>query len=99
MPVLEWQDEQLVAPVWFITAGVQAVPMAWQLPQVLPVMGAIVCALAPLVGRPALGALVVAVLWHPVKQSVAAVTPLCVTVAGSHAEVRWQAEHWDAVLT
>jgi hypothetical protein len=38
-----------------MVASVQEVPIAWQLPQLLLVMGATVWALAPLVGRPALG--------------------------------------------
>jgi hypothetical protein len=77
--------------VWFIVAGFHTVPMLWQLPQVLPVIGAVVCVPGfPVAAVP---------LWHPVKQLVVLVTPLWVTVAGFHAVVRWQAEHCDAVLT
>jgi hypothetical protein len=47
LPALLWHDEQEVAPVWFMVAGAQAEPIAWQLPQVLLVIGATVCALVP----------------------------------------------------
>jgi hypothetical protein len=47
-----WQLVQLATPVWFIVAGIQEVPTLWQLPQVLLVIGATLCALAPLTGRP-----------------------------------------------
>jgi hypothetical protein len=55
-----------------MVAGVQTVPMLWQLPQVLSVSGATVCALTPVVGRP----VAEMPLWHPVVQLVALVTPL-----------------------
>jgi hypothetical protein len=55
---------------------VHAVPMAWQLAQVLLVIGAVVCALVPLVGFPALGVTASGIPWHPdCAQLVATVTP------------------------
>jgi len=89
LPEVAWQLVQLVAPVWFIVAGVQVVPMAWQDPQLLLVSGDTLCGLAPLVGRPVAAVL----LWQPVKQSLLLVTPLWVPVAGSQAVVRWQDAH------
>jgi len=83
LPLTVWQLVQPVAPVWFIVAGVHTVPMAWQLPQVLSVSGATVCALAPLDGRP----VAALPLWQPLKQFVLLVTPLCVPVAGFQALV------------
>lgn len=62
LPAVAWQVEQDMAPVWFIAAGAHEVPMAWQLAQALLVIGDVVCALAPLVGRPALGATAFTVL-------------------------------------
>jgi hypothetical protein len=70
-------------------AGDQAVPIVWQLPQVVLVNGDTVCALVPLAGRP-----VAAVpLWQVVQLS-ADVTPLWAKEVGSHAVVTWQLEHW-----
>jgi hypothetical protein len=43
---------QLVTPVWFIVVGTQAAKLVWQVPQVVLVIGATVCALAPVIGRP-----------------------------------------------
>lgn len=40
MPAVAWQLVQLVAPVWFMVAGSQTVPMEWQLPQLVLVIGA-----------------------------------------------------------
>ncbi len=71
-PDVAWQLVQLVSPVWFMVAGVQLVPIRWQLPQVLSVSGATVCALTPVIGRPVADV----PLWHPVVQLVALVTPL-----------------------
>lgn len=88
LPDVTWQLVQLVAPVWFMVAGAQAVPMVWQLPQVLLVSGAAVCALAPVTGRP----LAEVPLWQ-VAQLVEAVTPLWVKLVGSQAVVVWQLEH------
>jgi hypothetical protein len=51
LPEKLWQLEHAVRPVWFMVAGVHVVPIVWQLPQVALVMGATVCALAP-VGVP-----------------------------------------------
>jgi hypothetical protein len=72
LPVYAWQLAQAVNPAWFIGGvTVQLVPMVWQLPQVLLVdIGATVCALVPLPGRP----VAEVPLWQ-VVQSVAAVTP------------------------
>lgn len=101
LPVLEWQLEHDVAPVWFMLAGAHEVPIAWQLAHVLLVMGAVACALAPVVGLPALGATAFTVLWHPdCVQSVAAVTPLVawLNVAGRQTVIVWQAEHCAPVL-
>ena len=85
---------QLISPAWFIVAGAQVVPMEWQLPQVLSVSGARMCALVPLVGRPVADV----PLWQPVVQLVALVTPLCVPVAGFQAVVAWQEEHSEGVV-
>jgi len=79
---------QPVTPVWFIVAGVQAVPMVWQLPQALAVIGATVCALAPLVGRP----VAAEPLWQLVQLSLATM-PLCWNAVGSQADTAWQLEH------
>lgn len=62
--------------------------MVWQLAQVLMVMGATVCAFAPVVGRP----VALVPLWQ-VVQLVAEVTPLWEKLVGFQAEVRWQLEH------
>jgi hypothetical protein len=64
---------QEVNPVWFIGGViVQLVKDVWQLPQVLLVdIGATVCALAPLIGRP----VATIPLWQEAVQSVALVTP------------------------
>jgi hypothetical protein len=72
-PVNAWQLVQEVSPVWFIGGVIaQLVPMVWQLPQVLLVdIGATVCALVPLAGRP----VAVVPLWQ-VVQSVVRVTPV-----------------------
>ena len=82
LPAYVWQAVQLVAPVWFITAEVQAVPMVWQLPQVVLVIGATVCALAPLVGTP----VAEVPLWQ-VVQLPAGSTPLCANEVGIQALV------------
>ena len=88
LPDVAWQLVQLVAPVWFIVAGAQLVPMLWQLPHALLVIGATVCALAP-VGKP----LAAMPLWQ-VVQLLALVMPLWLKLVGVHAVVRWQLEHW-----
>jgi hypothetical protein len=46
-----WQLAQVVAPVWFMVAGVQTVPGVWHNPQVLAVIGVVRWALVPVVGR------------------------------------------------
>lgn len=100
LPALLWQLEQLLAPVWFIVTVVQLPPTVWQLPQVLPVIGAKLCAVVPLIGRPALGTAAPAISWHPAwVQLLAVVTPLAawLKVVGQ-AVVVWQAEHCDVVL-
>lgn len=77
--------------MWFIFAGVQTVPIVWQLPQAFAVIGAAVWALAPVTGRP-----VAAVpLWQPEPvQSVDAPIPLwSILATGSQAVVAWHAEH------
>ena len=56
-----WQLVQLVTPVWFIVAGVHTVPIAWQVAQLVLVIGATVCAFVPLTGRPAFGVVAPAV--------------------------------------
>ena len=78
----------MVSPVWFMVAGIHAVPMVWQLAQVLAVIGATVCALAPVVGRP----VAEVPLWQ-VVQLLAPVTPECANEVGNHAVVAWQLEH------
>lgn len=88
LPAKLWQLEHVVSPVWFMLAGVQVVPIVWQLPQVLLVMGAMVCALAP-VGVPVADV----PLWQ-VEQLVAAVMPEWLKVEGVHRLVVWQLEHW-----
>lgn len=87
--LITWQLVQLVAPAWFMVVGVQATPTVWQLPQVLLVMGAVICALVPVVGRP----VALVPLWQ-VVQLVAAVTPLWTKLVGFQAVVAWQSEHW-----
>lgn len=58
-----------------MVAGVHTVPMLWQLPQVVLVMGETRCALAPVMGTPAWGTALFGVLWHPdCAQLVAEVT-------------------------
>jgi hypothetical protein len=68
----------LVTPVWFILVpGPHDVPIAWQVPQLVLVIGATVCAKAALVGLPATGTACPATLWQPeVAQFVEAVTPV-----------------------
>jgi len=78
LPAVAWQLVQLVAPVWFIVAGVQAPPTVWQLPQVAAVIGATVCALAP-VGTP----LADVPLWQVVQLALL-VTPLWLKLVGVH---------------
>ena len=88
LPAVAWQLVQLVAPVWFIVVGVHAAKLVWQLPQALPVIGATVCALTPLVGRP-----VAAVpLWQVVQLAVPAI-PAWLNEVGFHAVVVWQLAH------
>lgn len=99
-PLLEWHPAQLVAPVWFILAPVHVPPMVWQLAQVAFVIGATVCALAPLVGTPARGVVAFGVLWQPDwVQLVAAITPAIVWLkfTGNQAAVVWQDKHWAVV--
>lgn len=79
-----WQLAHSVAPVWFMVNGSQAVPMVWQLAQVLAVIGAV----AWLAGRPVADV----PLWQ-VVQSVAAVMLLCLNEVGVQAVVVWQLEH------
>ena len=65
-----------MTPVWFIVAGVHTVPIAWQVAQLVLVIGATVCAFVPLTGRPAFGVVAPAVSWQPdCVQFVADVTP------------------------
>lgn len=73
-----WQLAHSVAPVWFMVAGFQAVPMVWQLAQVLAVMGAVAC----VVGRP-----VAAVPLWQVVQLEAAVIAVWLNEVGVHAAV------------
>lgn len=47
LPAVAWQLVQLVSPAWFMVAGTQVVPIRWQLPQAVLVMGETVCALGP----------------------------------------------------
>ena len=54
----------------------------------MAVIGATVCALAPVVGRPVADV----PLWQ-VVQLLAAVTPVCLKLVGSQAAVVWQLEH------
>jgi hypothetical protein len=59
-----------------MVAGDQTPPILWQFAQVELVIGTTVCAFAPLVGRPALGAVAFDTLWQPDwVQSVDEVTP------------------------
>jgi hypothetical protein len=77
-----------------MVAGVQTVPTVWQLPQLLVDNGAVVCAFAPLVGRPARGDAAPAVSWQPDwVQLVDEDTLLWLKVAPAHLVVLWQAEH------
>lgn len=100
LPLVTWQLVQLVRPTWFMVAGVQAVPMAWQLPQVVLFIGATRWALAPVVGRPAPGTALFGVLWQPdCAQLVAEVTPSWRKVAPSQLVVPWQDEHSEVVAT
>jgi hypothetical protein len=97
--LMTWQLVQLVAEAWFIVAGVQVEPIEWQSAQVAFVIGATKWALAPLIGRPALGTAAPGVSWQPdCVQLVAEVKPLCVKLAGFQALVRWQLEHCDVVV-
>jgi hypothetical protein len=61
-----------------------------------------VCALVPVVGRPAPGVALLGTSWHPAwVQLVADVTPFVawLNVAGTQAVViRWHDEHCDAVV-
>lgn len=77
-----------------MVAGVQIVPMLWQLPQLSLVSGAAVCGLVPETGRP----VAEVPLWQPVAQLVALVTLLWVPVAGFQAVVAWQEEHSEVVV-
>lgn len=63
-------------------------PTVWQLPQVVPVIGAVVCALAPLAGTP-----VAAVPLWQVVQLLAALIPVWLKEVGFQIEVVWQLEH------
>lgn len=84
-----------------MAAPVHALKPVWQLAQVLLVIGANVCALAPVAGRPAFGVAASGVAWQPAwVQLVAAVTPLAawLNVAGNQAVVKWHDEHCDDVL-
>ena len=64
LPAVAWQVEQLVTPVWFISVpGPHKVPMAWQVPQLVLVIGATVCGVCDAaVGVPATGTACPAVL-------------------------------------
>ena len=80
---------QLVTAVWLMVAGRHAVPTVWQVPQVVLVIGATVCALAPLAGTP----VAEVPLWQ-VVQLLDAVMPVWAKDVGFQSEVVWQLEHW-----
>jgi hypothetical protein len=91
LPVYAWQLVHDVTPVWFIFGLAeisQLVPMVWQLPQVLLVIGAAVCALAPLVGTP----VAEVPLWQ-VVQFCPLVIPVWANEVGSQPVTVWQLEH------
>ena len=85
-PATPWQVEQVVRPTWFMVAGVQVVPIVWQLPHVLLTIVSL-CNLVP-DGVPVADV----PLWQ-VVQVVAAVMPAWLNVEGAHSVVVWQLEH------
>jgi len=95
-----WQDLQSVTPLWFMVAGVQIEPMLWQLPQLALTMPCL-CVLLPVVGIPASGIALVVMPWQPeavqVLDALIPAAPWSKLLAGAHADVTWQTEHWEVV--
>jgi hypothetical protein len=95
LPAVAWQLVQLVAPVWFMVAGSQTVPIAWQLPQLVLVIGATEW----LSGLPCGDEVWPGVEWQPEEvQVLAADTPLWTLVAGKNLVVVWHTEHSEVVV-